>query len=862
MILANPRPRAVAAAKMLAARASVVGATRSFRFALFFCAAIAGPGALGVALASLVQWMLANRSGTPVPDGDLAVLELYTLQATKGQQLTGPYSRFGWHHPGPIYFYLMAPLYQLTAHDPVSLQLSALTIGTISCLAILLISFRHHPLAIFCSVAILLPAVVAAPGPGFFANPWNPYVTVLPFALFIVLCVELCLGHGALLPAAVGVGSFLIQTHISYTPLVGMFSLATLLVWTMPAVRERLGLPARKPTVSAFWTVISVVLGGLIWLPVAVEEITRHPGNLTLLFEFFTASRYPAHGLAEAFDALARQLPGPMLLLARIAGRSATTGGSTAPWDVFAVLQVALLHLAFLQALRLRQGYRAVLGAFGTLGFWVALWATLHIEGELESYLIVWASALGLIQWIAIASVLVPTAAGGSSSWLRRFRPAGALAALVSVLLIADVSLRASPIGSLFPTEQSNRYRALATHLEEYLGRVADGPFLIQLHHPIWPSAAAIILQLEKAGVPIHVDAAWVPMFGAPLSPSGKETTDIVITDRSADAPRPNPLVDHVVADDPTIRIFVHRDLLNALEDPGSPEARSAYRVGSQLVLLDTSLANEQSVPGDTLHLQVRLLAVSALSEHMMIVGRLIDWNGAVRAEADTPVVPLDRPPMLQRGDLKQDRLAVPLPTSLPRGLYRVQLVFFRVPSWATLPTSTIDGRRVEQLDVGTILVAYPDDLPTGTISGLTPLGAQLGDVLALVGAGPVEVRPDALDLALYWQARLAPGQDYSVFVQLLDANGKLVAQSDGFPWNGGYPTSAWQPGRIVRDSYELPLPRGLPNGRYTLIAGAYLPATMQRLPVVDARGITRGDFVRVATLRLPCCRDSAEQKG
>jgi hypothetical protein len=37
--------------------------------------------------------------------GDYAALELYTRLAAQGRQLLGPYSRFGFHHPGPAYFY-------------------------------------------------------------------------------------------------------------------------------------------------------------------------------------------------------------------------------------------------------------------------------------------------------------------------------------------------------------------------------------------------------------------------------------------------------------------------------------------------------------------------------------------------------------------------------------------------------------------------------------------------------------------------------------------------------------------------------------------------------------------------------------
>ena len=51
-----------------------------------------------------------------IPDlafgGDAAALEFGTWHAARGHQLLGAYSRFGWNHPGPAFFYLAAPLYE------------------------------------------------------------------------------------------------------------------------------------------------------------------------------------------------------------------------------------------------------------------------------------------------------------------------------------------------------------------------------------------------------------------------------------------------------------------------------------------------------------------------------------------------------------------------------------------------------------------------------------------------------------------------------------------------------------------------------------------------------------------------------
>ena len=72
--------------------------------------------------------------------------------------------------------------------------------------------------------------------------------------------------------------------------------------------------------------------------------------------------------------------------------------------------------------------------------------------------------------------------------------------------------------------------------------------------------------------------------------------------------------------------------------------------------------------------------------------------------------------------------------------------------------------------------------------------------------------------------------------------DGELVAQSDGPPRAGTYPTSIWDAGERVVDERVLVLPPDLPAGRYRLLAGLYDPATGTRLPAFDLDGNRRPD--------------------
>jgi hypothetical protein len=47
----------------------------------------------------------------------------------RGALLVGPYSRFGWHHPGPLYFYLLAPWYWMSGLHTAGMQAGAFAIN-------------------------------------------------------------------------------------------------------------------------------------------------------------------------------------------------------------------------------------------------------------------------------------------------------------------------------------------------------------------------------------------------------------------------------------------------------------------------------------------------------------------------------------------------------------------------------------------------------------------------------------------------------------------------------------------------------------------------------------------------------------
>jgi hypothetical protein len=54
----------------------------------------------------------------------------------------------------------------------------------------------------------------AALEPGFLRDPWNPYLPLLPFALYVVLCWAAICGDAWAVPVAVLPASLAVQSHV------------------------------------------------------------------------------------------------------------------------------------------------------------------------------------------------------------------------------------------------------------------------------------------------------------------------------------------------------------------------------------------------------------------------------------------------------------------------------------------------------------------------------------------------------------------------------------------------------------------------------------------------------------------------
>jgi hypothetical protein len=248
--------------------------------------------------------------------------------------------------------------------------------------------------------------------------------------------------------------------------------------------------------------------------------------------------------------------------------------------------------------------------------------------------------------------------------------------------------------------------------------------------------------------------------------------------------------------------------------------------------LLGYDVAPDTLYPGDALEATLYWQVLGETSQNYLSFIQVFG-RGAKIGERDTHPG-LGRYPTShwQAGEIIADTIPVPLAEdALAPAALRLDLGLYP-PGGPRL--TTVDGR--DTISVGPVRLAARE--PT-TPEGI-PLAYRLGDEVRLVAWDPEwngSVQPgETLRFTLYWACDAPSGQPLNVFVHLVGEKSPL-AQGDGPPMGGDYPTNLWDAGDVIADERVLALPGDLPTGRYPLLVGLYDLQTGVRLPALDEQG-------------------------
>jgi hypothetical protein len=464
------------------------------------------------------------------PTSDHALTEMQVRDVGRHPVLVGLYSRDTWNHPGPLFFYLLTPIYRLTGSTAVGIDLGALAINAASIVAMALVARRRGGTPLMLCTLLGALSMARTLGAGYLSDPWNCFVVVFPFALLVLLAWSMACGEAWALWAAVGVATFLAQTHVGFV-LLGLVLLAWGVVTLVaPFVRPYVPFPRdadEDPATSQderrrnLWraTLITVPLTVLLWLPPVLDVLLNAPSNLREVVRWFRAADEGTHSFAEGWRVTTGQFgPKPEWLTGKLPFQF---GAGESPFIHSAPLPLLLLPLAATAAVLWRRRSRSSGDADGwrlavLLGFLllVSIVAVSRTVGPAFDYRLRW-------TWVApmIAFVLVTWTAWRlvAERWPTVERRVLTPLALVALAVLSVVHVATGANGGTAREVDSVVVAALLPDTVEAIGATGPDDGQVLVIDPFHASAyysRAIVLELERRGFDARVEAVREPLFG------------------------------------------------------------------------------------------------------------------------------------------------------------------------------------------------------------------------------------------------------------------------------------------------------------------------------------------------------------
>lgn len=467
----------------------------------------------GACLFVLVAALSTRSAPDSYPVADTATTSLYTLRAARGELPTGSYSRFGWNHPGPLLYQVLAGPYELSGRREIALKWTALAVNLVSLGAMLLILGRASPPLAVAAALALTPLLWREQRLLFLA--WNPFVPVLALSWAIAAAgdlasrVEPWRSPWGLVRLVLPL-SLCVQAHAGLALPAALCTVAAAAGgWVhRSTLRERSG----RVGIAA-----GVAAALLLWAIPLVAEIREPPGNLRAMATFLADPVLPRASWGRAFEAAAYMTLGPwlpswVLLFVEVP--------ASLPWWLPWALGALIAAVAARAVAAARRGdrFEAALAGLCAAATILAVVAARGVVGPMSDYLLLWATAVGALDaavLLAAAIRRVARADAAAGAWW----PTVAILAVVSWAAIGGYRV----VGKHAEQARDTTLRALATDLQAYCDRQGIERPLLAFDATAWQEVPGLVLQFAKADRHLAVDDPAVFMVGRPFARTGRE---------------------------------------------------------------------------------------------------------------------------------------------------------------------------------------------------------------------------------------------------------------------------------------------------------------------------------------------------
>ena len=466
--------------------------------------------------------------------GDYAANAIQIQNAKHFRELLGNYSRWGFHHPGPAFFYLFAAG-EAVFHDcfhlvPEAMNAYALTIVLTNSLFLFLsiwIVARQVATAFFVPAAVIASLLLVgvinrtisstpATAEVAFSAVWMPHVLLFCFLFFLICCAAVACGQIRLLPLAAFSGLMLLHAHVAQGLFVGPLSLMMVGVLLWRQLRTRRLSTFLKDCRSEL--IICCVLACIFATPIVADVALHHPNNLDAIRTYLRDQVRLPNSLRQAglYElSFFTFLPNPEIVLLHPSPELFVRGGAhlyvLKYWAFLVFLVGTVTGLRLRGKLHLTPFVQYILLEVGVVTLLFLYW-TLNMAGGLFNfngyffYSIQFAIIFCLLSVIATA---LPGLKNGS-------RPlAFGLSCAAPFFILASQNHFTTPLGV------GNEINQISLAVE---GRVP----LLQIVFPAedWPTAVGVASRFKRANQQFCVASANI-FFG-----SGSECKNIVGTSR------------------------------------------------------------------------------------------------------------------------------------------------------------------------------------------------------------------------------------------------------------------------------------------------------------------------------------------
>jgi len=429
-------------------------------------------------------------------------------------------------HPGPLSFYLLAPVYRLLGARSFGLLVGAAVVNVAAAWTALWIAGRRGGRRLQWGVAAFVVVALAWYGASVLTQPWNPYLPLVSFLVVLLATWSVLDGDHRMLIAQVVAGTLCAQTHVPYlllsVVLIGV-SMGVVL-WRWWHQRDR------GPLVSVG---IAIGVAFVLWLPVLVDQVRHDPGNITMLRRHFLNPPEPPQGFRVGLTTTLRHFD-VLHLGWRLVARSSVAldtlhdleGGRSIIGLVVLVVWLAAAAWTLLQV-RHGAGDRRLLRLHAVVAVAVLLsvMSIARVFGKVWYYLSLWAWSIALLAVLATVWTAVLAWEARSPKRLRTGVVAFVVVAIATVAFVRDAAQVRPPEDRLGRTLAAV-VPSTAAALRAGTGAASgpDGTYAV-----VWADAYyfgsqgyGLVNELERLG--LH--AYGYPTYHVPMTPHRITTPD------------------------------------------------------------------------------------------------------------------------------------------------------------------------------------------------------------------------------------------------------------------------------------------------------------------------------------------------